>query len=98
MARSARRRRGGDVRVTMRAALSAIGSKSVAPAWKEASPSSRRSLLRWTSTDSPPRLGARPRIHGEGVVGRSRLLHGQTFLDHAQIAFPAARSLTPRSV
>jgi len=30
-----------------RAALSTIGSKSVAPAWKEASPSSRRSLLRW---------------------------------------------------
>ena len=50
MARSARRRRGGDVWVTMRAALSAIGSKSVAPAWKEASPSSRRSLLRWTSS------------------------------------------------
>jgi hypothetical protein len=32
-----------------------------------------------------------PAPTGRGIAGRSRLLHGQTFLDHAQIAFPAAR-------
>ena len=42
---------------------STIGSKSVAPAWKEASPSSRRSLLRWTTRRSAsPEVGGVPTL------------------------------------
>jgi Metallo-beta-lactamase superfamily len=37
-----------ECRNHMRAALSTIGGKSAAPAWKDASPPSRRLLLRWT--------------------------------------------------
>lgn len=61
-------------------------------------PAAARNHLRRIAAEGRSAATLRATPWGGGSAGRSRLLHGQTFLDHAHIAFPAARPLTPRSV